>query len=177
MIGPDHETPPQAARDQVLRGLLTAVASIFLGGAVVLMSMQVVLRFGFNAPQAWAEEVDRYLFVWSVYLGAALALMKGTHIRVTFVVDRYGAAGEAVSEWLTRIIGAAAFGFTAWYGFVLAWANRGSEFYTVPGMPQVLFYLAVPVGLGLMSLYLVVLIVRDLVLLCVRDGGRSSGGA
>jgi TRAP-type C4-dicarboxylate transport system permease small subunit len=167
---------PEAARAHPLRRLLTVVASAFLGCAVVLMSMQVILRFGFNAPQAWAEEVDRYLFVWSVYLGATLALMKGTHIRVTFAVDRFGAVGEAVSQWLTRIIGAAAFGFTAWYGFLLAWGNRTSEFYTVPGMPQILFYLAAPVGLGMMSLYLLVLIFRDLVP-ASRSRDRSSGDA
>ena len=172
----DPEAPEEAAREHPLRGVLSAVASIFLGAAVLLMSVQVILRFGFNAPQAWAEEVDRYLFIWSVYLGATLALMKGTHIRVTFVVDRFGAAGEAVSQWLTRIVGAAAFGFTAYYGFVLVWVNRASEFYTVPGMPQVLFYLAAPVGLTLMTLHLVVLIVRDLVLPSSRRG-RSSGDA
>lgn len=159
-----HRASEPAAREHPLRGLLTAIASSFLAAAVVLMSVQVILRFGFNAPQAWAEEVDRYLFIWSVYLGATLALMKDTHIRVTFVVDRFGAGGEALSQWLTRGLGAAAFGFTAYYGFVLVWVNRNSEFYTVPGVPQVLFYLAAPVGLTLMSLYFIVLMVRDLVL-------------
>ena len=95
--------------------LITRVANVFLACAVVLMSAQVILRFGFNAHQAWAEEVDRYLFIWSVYLGATIALMRGTHIRVLFIVDRFGPKGEMVSQWLTRVIGIAAFAFTAYY--------------------------------------------------------------
>lgn len=133
--------------------IVVRVASTLLACAVILMSVQVVLRFGFNAPQAWAEEVDRYLFIWSVYLGATVALMKGTHIRVTFVIDRFGERAEALSLAIARVVGMLAFGFTAWYGFQLAWVNRNAEFYTIPGVPQLLFYLAAPVGLTLMTLY------------------------
>lgn len=131
------------------------VGSFFLACAVVLMAAQVILRFGFNRPQAWAEEVDRYLFIWSVYLGALVALQRGTHIRVTFAIDALGEAGAAVSKWLTRAVALAAFAFTAWHGFGLVIVNLGSEFYTIPGMPQAFFYLAAPVGLTLMCLALV----------------------
>ena len=146
---------------------VTRVAYVLLACAVSLMTVQVILRFGFNAPQAWAEEVDRYLFIWSVYLGAVIALMKGTHIRVTFVTDKFGQRGEALSQWLTRVIGMLAFGFTAYHGFHLVWINRNAEFYTIPGVPQVLFYLAAPVGLTMMCLYLALTIVAELM--------RSSG--
>ena len=66
--------------------IIQRASSYLLAAVVMLMATQVFLRFGFNAPQAWAEEVDRYLFVWSVYLGSIIALTKGTHIRVLFVV-------------------------------------------------------------------------------------------
>jgi len=141
---------------------MTRVASVFLACAVVLMSVQVILRFGFNSPQAWAEEVDRYLFIWSVYLGATVALMRGTHIRVLFIIDRFEPMGEIVSQWLTRFIGIAAFAFTAYYGYKLAWVNRSIDFYTIQGVPQVLFYLAAPVGLTLMTLVLVADSLREL---------------
>jgi TRAP-type C4-dicarboxylate transport system permease small subunit len=141
---------------------MTRVASVFLACAVVLMSVQVILRFGFNSPQAWAEEVDRYLFIWSVYLGATVALMRGTHIRVLFIIDRFEPKGEIVSQWLTRFIGIAAFAFTAYYGYQLAWVNRSIDFYTIQGVPQVLFYLAAPVGLTLMTLVLVADSLREL---------------
>ncbi len=142
--------------------LITRVASVFLACAVVLMSAQVILRFGFNAHQAWAEEVDRYLFIWSVYLGATIALMRGTHIRVLFIVDRFGPKGEMVSQWLTRVIGIAAFAFTAYYGYQLAWVNRSIDFYTIQWAPQILFYLAAPVGLTLMTLVLIADSVREI---------------
>lgn len=158
----DLEQRGEAAEQPLFLKLVVWIASFLLACAVILMSVQVILRFGFNAPQAWAEEVDRYLFIWSVYLGAGVALIKGTHIRVTFFSDIFGERGEAISQWLARIVGLAAFSFTAYYGYYLVWVNRNAEFYTIPGVPQILFYLAAPVGLTIMSLYLVWRIFTDL---------------
>lgn len=141
---------------------LTRLASLCLACAVILMAAQVVLRFGFNAPQAWAEEVDRYLFVWSVYLGTIVAWMKNTHIRVTFVVDHFGPRAEMVSLVLTRVLGLVCFVYAAYWGYQLAWVNRASPFYTLAFMPQVLFYLSVPVCLTVMALHIVLTSVRDL---------------
>ena len=139
---------------------LTRAASTLLAAAVILMAAQVILRFGFNSPQAWAEEVDRYLFVWSVYLGTTVALIKGTHIRVTFLVGVLGPRAEAMSLLLGRVLGLLCFSFIAWYGYRLAWENRYSEFYTITFMPQILFYLSVPISMTVMALYLVTTLVR-----------------
>lgn len=139
---------------------LTRAASTLLAAAVILMAAQVILRFGFNSPQAWAEEVDRYLFVWSVYLGTTVALIKGTHIRVTFLIGVLGPRAEAMSLLLGRVLSLFCFSFIAWYGYGLAWENRYSEFYTITFMPQILFYLSVPISMTVMSLYLVITLVR-----------------
>ncbi len=134
--------------------VIQRASSYLLAGVVTLMAAQVILRFGFNAPQAWAEEVDRYLFVWSVYLGSIIALTKGTHIRVLFVVQWGGPKFEKISKLIGRIVNIFSFAFVAYYGFGLAWDNRNSEFYTLDFMPQVIFYLSVPVCMTIMALYL-----------------------
>ena len=145
--------------------LLTGVsrlASFLLACAVLLMAMQVVLRFGFNAPQAWAEEVDRYLFLWSVYLGTIVAWVRGSHIRVTFVVDLLGPRAEALSLGLSRLLALGCFALAACYGYELAWDNRAAPFYTIPFMPQVIFYLSVPVCLTVISVHIVLTMAQDL---------------
>lgn len=134
--------------------VIQRASSYLLAAVVALMAVQVILRFGFNAPQAWAEEVDRYLFVWSVYLGSIIATAKGTHIRVLFVVEWAGPKFDEFSNLLGRIISILSFALVAYYGFGLAWDNRNSTFYTLDFMPQVIFYLSVPVCMTIMVLYL-----------------------
>ena len=81
-----------------------------------------------NEPQAWAEEVGRFLFIWMVYLGATLATVRESHIRVTFLVDRMGERGEAFSLWLGRFVNLVCFVFVAWFGWQIAWSKRNAEF-------------------------------------------------
>jgi TRAP-type C4-dicarboxylate transport system permease small subunit len=136
--------------------IITWVASILLGAVVLLMATQVFLRFAFNSPQAWAEEVDRYVFVWSIYLGTLIALIKGTHIRVTFLTDKMSEQNKNILELITNIINLFCFIIICFFGIQLAYDNRFSEFYTLTFMPQVLFYLSVPICFSLMIIFLIV---------------------
>ncbi len=129
-------------------------ASFILGAAVVLVSFQIFLRLAFNAPLAWTEEVDRYLFVWSVYLGCAVAVAKNAHIRVTIITDLGGPKIEKISQIVNKICSILAFSFVAYYGSKLAYANLNARFYTLEFMPLILFYLSVPIGMFLSLLFL-----------------------
>lgn len=143
-----------------MQRFLQRSSSTLLGLTVTLLTAQVILRVVFNEPQAWAEEVGRYLFIWMVYLGATLATVRESHIRVTFVVDRLGSRGEAFSRWLGRFVNLTCFIFVAWFGWQIAWSKRNAAFYTIPEAPQVMFYLSVPLCLTVMTLYIVWLIGR-----------------
>jgi TRAP-type C4-dicarboxylate transport system permease small subunit len=140
--------------------VLTTFASAFLVATVALTFTQVILRFLFNNPQAWAEEVSRYLFVWIVFIGAAVAVVNDAHIRVDVLIKWLGLRGK----WRLQVFISAAesicFGFVLYAGWIVSWRNRGSEFYTIPGLPQVVFYLAVPVGATLMLLFMAQSLVR-----------------
>jgi len=131
----------------VLLRLISRVAAFALGASVVLMSFQILFRFFLNAPLTWTEEVDRYLFVWVVYLGSAVAVAMNAHIRVTFLIDLGGPKIDRISRILDRYCFALASAYAAYYGLVLAYGSLNATFYTLNFMPLVLFYLSVPTGM------------------------------
>ncbi len=53
----------------------------------LVIILQIIFRFFFTAL-SWSEEVARFLLVWSSLLAAAIGFKKGSHITVTFVVQR-----------------------------------------------------------------------------------------
>lgn len=53
-----------------------------LSTTVLLLGIQVVSRYLFRFPIAWAEEISRFTFVWAVYMGVSMAARKNEHIRV-----------------------------------------------------------------------------------------------
>lgn len=58
-------------------------SGIFLAGVIVLLFMQVVMRYVFGTSLSWTEELSRYFFLFMVYLSTSLAAKQRTHIRVT----------------------------------------------------------------------------------------------
>jgi TRAP-type C4-dicarboxylate transport system permease small subunit len=134
--------------------LLLALTAGLVATIVTLTFTQVVLRFGFNSPQTWAEEVARYLFVWVTMLGAAIAFSRDSHIRLDAIVKLLPAAAEKPLDLLRRVLEAVAVGFLLYSGAIVAWQNRSSVFYTLPAVPQLIFYAAVPVGAALMLIYI-----------------------
>lgn len=63
-----------------------AVCAVLLCLLMLLLGLQVVLRFGFGTALTWSEELIRFLFVWFAYLGAVLGAQRGAHIRITSFV-------------------------------------------------------------------------------------------
>ncbi|SHG91810.1 TRAP-type C4-dicarboxylate transport system, small permease component [Anaerosphaera aminiphila DSM 21120] len=48
----------------------------------VLLGIQIVSRYVFNNSLSWSEELVRYLFVWSAFIGVPYCIKKGTSIKV-----------------------------------------------------------------------------------------------
>lgn len=142
--------------------LLLNFASALVATIVLLTFMQVTLRFGFNSPQSWAEEVSRYLFVWITMLGSAVAFSRDTHIRLNSLVQMLPKAFHRPLDIFRRAVDAAVVAFLCYAGMLVTWNNRNSVFYTLQGVPQWIFYAAVPVGAGLMLLYSLRGLVRTL---------------
>jgi TRAP-type C4-dicarboxylate transport system permease small subunit len=53
------------------------------------------MRFIFNSPIPWADELASILFLWLANLGAAVALRRGTHMRTTVLVGYLSERGKA----------------------------------------------------------------------------------
>lgn len=134
--------------------IINAVAAVLLASAVMMMSVQVFRRVVLNAPMTWAEEVVRYAFVWAVYLGAILALIRDSHIRVLVLVERFGETGRLWSDRLSWLINLVVLAYLLYWSIDLAWQYRSNEFYTLPGVPQLIFYLSVPVSVAIMLAFL-----------------------
>lgn len=68
--------------------VLAMLGAVFLG---------VVFRY-INRPLAWTDELGQYLLVWTGFTGLIIAGNRGSHIRVTVLLNRLkGRARQAAS--------------------------------------------------------------------------------
>jgi len=140
---------------------------IVMAGAVVL---QVTSRYVFNNPTSWSEELARYLFVWITFLGAAVVIRKRRHVDVTVLTDRLPPSAAKVVYLVSDVAVLFMLGALTWAGAGLAiMAHR--QLSAAMDLPMSLAYSAMPVGTGLMFVFLVATMIWEW-----KEGRRIGGG-
>lgn len=118
--GPAHLKPLAlvlAAFDLAVGWLLCVTMAIM----VAVVGAQVALRYGFNSSLDWSDEVARLSFVWSIFLGIAMAVKTGSHIGIEVLVARLPATLRKGVGLLVSLTCAAALLLVAWETTVLAY--------------------------------------------------------
>ncbi len=138
--------------DKVLAWLVAAGYAVI----VVVGFAQVVFRYALATSLSWSEELVRYVFVWSVFLTAAIVFNRNGHIAIDFMVDFYPPrlrqAARAVSSGCALV--AVAIVFVLGVQLIL---SPSIWFQKSPAMeiPMAIPYASIPVGCALMLVNIV----------------------
>jgi tripartite ATP-independent transporter DctM subunit len=119
---------------------------------VLLTVLQVVFRYALDSPLSWSEELARWLFVWAVFLGCALLIHQGKHMRMEFLVSRVNEARIRQLDLLSQVVVSAACCAMLVHG--LDFCSRVTGTSGSLEWPSRYLYMAVPVGAGLSLLCL-----------------------
>ena len=112
----------------------------------------VFSRYVMARTFTWYDEIARLLFVWIVFLGAAVGVRRGVHFRLHLLVGRFSPALQRA---------AAIFGILVVMGFGWTLIQQGwklvelGQFQQTPvmGLSKQYVYASVPVGGALIILY------------------------
>src|SRR5260370_26487829 len=99
--------PSPSGRHRIMASLLAlseAVAAILLAADLLVVSGSVLLRFLFNAPVEWADDVARGLMVGSSFFGAASALARSENLGVAFFADMLPAKVRPVIDSVSAVL-------------------------------------------------------------------------
>jgi TRAP-type C4-dicarboxylate transport system permease small subunit len=111
---------------------------------VIPVSLQIFSRYTALIPSyIWTEEMARFLFIWTIMIGAMIGVRESTHFEVD-VLPRLPPRGEAFARLLGRlgVLATAIIFVTAGIHFTqFAW-NRTSE---LADLPLWLIHVAWPV--------------------------------
>jgi len=80
----------QKVYDAILKnsvaGTSGALFFILLAMGLVL-GVNIILRFVFESPIAWANVVTRYAYIYVVLLGTAVSYIEGSHAQIDFIYN------------------------------------------------------------------------------------------
>ena len=154
------------------RAIDVAAIAVF-AGIFLCVFAQVILRYAFNSPLTWSEELARYLFIWCAFLGWIVASRRKSHLAMTFVIERLSTrtqTGIAVATQLATL-------YFAWIlgtrGGRLVGNNWDVENVAVPFNLGVV-YLIEPIAAVAIAAYAVAALVEALTALRANSGEPRS---
>ena len=130
-----------------------AVSAILVVLLVVLLGVVGYNVFGrqvLSRSPAWADEAARFLFIWIIFLGAAVAHFRREHIAVEFFVQKLPQAGQMALAVIREVIILAVLGIMLWGSVRVISTTFGSS--ALLGVPNNTINWPVPLSAGLMVL-------------------------
>ena len=146
--------PSIRAYDALVRLLGWACAAM-LASTVILTVIQVFFRYVVGDPLSWSEELARWLFVWTVYLGWPLLISKKKHMRLEFLLGRVGPAQAERINMLSQVVVAAACWAMMFHGWDFCSRVTGTS--GSLEWPSKYLYMAVPVSAAISLIVLAAL--------------------
>lgn len=151
----------------VERTFLLLVGPVFLVyiGAIFV---QVVARNYLAIPIVWLDEVSRMCFLWTIMLGAAIALRRRVHYDIVVIPERFRLATIA-TRLFAHAVTLAIIGVMIFYGWRFARMGMFSESQALE-IPWGYIYVSMPLaGVAMLSFWIEV-VIADL------RGFRGRGG-
>ena len=145
------------ALDRLLKYLLT----FLVGLLTVSVFLQVLIRFVFKYPLPWTEEVSRIAFVYTIFIGATIAVREKAHLNVDFLLVALPPKVSRAVRLLGTTLVAVFLVFVTWQGIEFVRVT-GVQVTPVMQVPFRYLYLILPSCGGLMLLYLILGAVDDL---------------
>ena len=83
--------------------LLTVALAMSVAILVIPVTLQIISRYTDLIPAyIWTEEMARFMFIWTIMIGAMIGVRESTHFEVD-VWPQMGARAEAVARLLGRL--------------------------------------------------------------------------
>ena len=124
-------------------GYLASALFITIG---FIVSYEVIMRYLFNSPTIWGNEVSRFLQIWATYLALTYSFHKNDFIRITVIYDRLNENGKKILDFISFIFILIFSCFVVYYGWLIAYDSLkvGRTSSTILDVPSFLTELAIP---------------------------------
>lgn len=135
--------------------MLGKLAAVLMFAMVVVVTIQIVGRGVLNISTPWTEEFARYILIWMTFLGSPVVLYKGQHLMVDLFYVRFSPRARHGVHLFSDLFILVFCGYIAYFGFMLCTSRVVLNFVSpAAGIPRVFIYSALPVGAGLMMIYI-----------------------
>lgn len=137
---------------RILQDFEVMLSGLFLSVTVIVVIVNVILRFFFQGGLFWVEEVATTCFIWSVFIGASAAYKYKMHIGIDLITKLFPERGREFVSILINLLMVFINGYITYLSTVLIQANTLKRT-PVLDIPSAYVNLAITVGFGLITIH------------------------
>jgi C4-dicarboxylate transporter DctQ subunit len=132
----------------IINKVFMSFASLMMAGLMVVVCIDMALRYFFSSPLIWGTEVTEILLLYITFLGAAWVLHEDAHVVIDVIINH---VEEKKRKWL-NVISYFLIGIVSviliYYGFLTTYDHytRGVFNPTILETPIALIIVIIPVG-------------------------------
>lgn len=141
--------------DKLFDGCL-AVVNVLMALLIVIVIVDVIMTYFFNAPLKWALEVSEYALAFIAFLGAGWLMREEGHLRFEMVLEKLSQKVRSVLEIIVSIVCLLVSLVIVWFGLevVMSLYEKGALFESVLQWPRWPLIASIPVGFALLAIQL-----------------------
>ena len=143
-----------------LESVLMVLCGLGLFGFSVSVSLDIITRT-LGHPWLWLQEVTSTLFIYTIFVGAAVATRRNDHLYLTAMADSVRGTALAIVETIIRVVVLTVAGCFVYFGIVNYLRGFGS-FRLPSGTPIASLYAAIPMSGALIALFTIEQLVNGL---------------
>lgn len=157
----------------ILEKVEKVLLAVCLAAMTVIIIYQVVLRYVFSASNAWSEELARYLMIFAVMVGSAIALRKNSHLQIDMLINLLKPRAKNVLTIVSTLVGIVFLGYLFVYSLnlmTLGMKNVSAGLGFVMAIP----YACIPLGVVLMVLTSIEVIFKQVEEMRLGEAGGAN---
>ena len=137
--------------------------SLLITSIVLIMLLQIVMRYLLNNSLSWTEEFCRYCYIYLMFIGMSFAIKEGSNLRVDAIIEMLPFSFRRIMMGLVDLLVFAMLIFM-FLSSVTAVGNAYmvGNYSTGLKMPLYIIYCSVPIGFGLSIVRYVELYVKKI---------------
>ena len=143
----------------------------------ICIFVNILMRAFFKSGISWLEEFSRYVFVFSTFLGASIAVESDQHPKMTAVIDAVPAKISLVLKIVGNLFCAVLSLVVTYYGYqqILKMIANGTMASSVP-VPMYVPYLIIPLGMLVAGIRYLYQVWKNIRALGGSDSTAAKGG-
>jgi TRAP-type C4-dicarboxylate transport system permease small subunit len=135
----------------VLEMILMMICGVLLFGFSTTVMFDIVTRT-IGHPWLWLQEVTQTLFIYGIFIGAAVATRRNDHLYLTAVAEALHGTPRLVAEIVIRLVVLAVAFCLVYFGYINF--LRGFSSFRMPSLtPIASLYAAIPIAGALIALF------------------------